>query len=80
MKDGLILGEEIAGVNQILPHKHPEAWDMFLKGVANNWSPAEINMGDDVDQWKNGDLTDDEKLLVKRCLGFFCWKRVLGWQ
>ena len=28
-------------------------------------------MNDDVDQWKNGSLTPDEKLLVKRCLGFF---------
>jgi ribonucleoside-diphosphate reductase beta chain len=70
-KTGLLLGEEIAGVNQILPHKHQFAWDLFLKGVANNWSPAEINMADDIDQWKNGTLSNDEKLLVKRCLGFF---------
>ncbi len=70
-KEGLILGEEVVGVNQILPHKHKFAWDLFLKGVANNWSPAEINMGEDIDQWKSGVLTDDEKLLVKRCLGFF---------
>ena len=70
-KDGMLLGEEVAGVNQILPHKHQLAWDLFLKGVANNWSPSEINMSDDVDQWKNGTLTEDEKLLVKRCLGFF---------
>ena len=70
-KTGLIFGEEVAGVNQILPHKHPEAWDMFLKGVANNWSPAEINMSTDIAQWKNNELTKDEKLLVKRTLGFF---------
>ena len=70
-KTGLLLGEEVAGVNQILPHKHKFAWDLFLKGVANNWSPAEVNMSIDVDQWKNDELTDDEKLLVKRCLGFF---------
>ena len=63
MKEALILGEEIAGVNQILPHKHKFAWDLFIKGVANNWSPAEINMSDDVDQWKSDELTDDEKLL-----------------
>jgi len=63
-KTGLLLGEEVAGVNQILPHKHEEVWKLFLKGVANNWAPAEINMSDDVDQWKNGDLTSDEKLLV----------------
>ncbi len=70
-KTGLLLGEEIVGVNQILPHKHPEVWDLFLKGVANNWSPSEINMAEDIDQWKSGALTDDEKLLVRRCLGFF---------
>ena len=61
-KTGLILEEEVSGVNQILPHKHQVAWDLFLKGVANNWSPAEINMSDDVEQWKNDTLTKDEKL------------------
>ena len=70
-KTGLIFGEDIAGVNQILPHKHPEVWDMFLKGTANNWSPAEINMSTDIEQWKNNELTEDEKLLIKRTLGFF---------
>ena len=70
-KTGLLLGEEVAGVNQILPHKHKFAWDLFQKGVANNWSPSEINMSDDVKQWKGDDLSKDEKLLVKRCLGFF---------
>jgi len=70
-KTGLLLDENITGVNQILPHKHEFAWDLFLKGVANNWSPAEINMGPDIDQCKGNDLSDDEKLLVKRCLGFF---------
>ena len=33
--------------------------------------PTEISMADDIKQWKNGDITDDEKLLVKRSLGFF---------
>ena len=70
-KSGLLLDEGDSGVNQILPHKHQFAWDLFLKGVANNWSPSEINMSDDIDQWKNGSLSKDEKLLVKRCLGFF---------
>ena len=68
-KTGLLLGEEIAGVNQILPHKHKYVWDLFLKGAANNWSPTEINMGDDINHWISDLLTDDEKLLVKRCLG-----------
>ena len=71
MKESLLLGDDIAGVNQILPHKHKFAWDLFLKGAANNWNPAEINMSEDIDQWKGDALTKDEKLLVKRCLGFF---------
>ena len=70
-KDGMLLNEDVTGVNQILPHKHKFAWDLFLKGVANNWSPAEINMSADIEQWKSGELSEDEKLLVKRCLGFF---------
>lgn len=70
-KDGLLLGDNIAGVNQILPHKHEFAWSLFLKGVANNWSPSEINMSTDIEQWKSDKLSNDEKLLVKRCLGFF---------
>lgn len=70
-KTGDLLSGDVAGVNRILPHKHKYAWDLFLKSCANNWMPTEISMKDDIDQWKHGDITDDEKLLVKRCLGFF---------
>ena len=28
-------------------------------------------MQNDINQWKNNEITEDEKLLVKRCLGFF---------
>lgn len=70
-KTGALLGGEIAGVNRILPHRHKFAWDSFLKGAANNWMPTEVGMSEDIKQWKDGTITDDEKLLVKRCLGFF---------
>ena len=70
-KTGELLGKNIAGVNRILPHKHKFAWDLFLKSCANNWMPTEISMQDDINQWKNNEITEDEKLLVKRCLGFF---------
>ena len=70
-KNGNLLGGDIAGVNCILPHKHKYAWELFLKSCANNWMPTEISMQEDIKQWKHGEITDDEKLLVKRCLGFF---------
>jgi ribonucleoside-diphosphate reductase beta chain len=70
-KTGELLTQNIAGVNRILPHKHKYAWDLFLKSCANNWMPTEISMQSDIKQWKNNEITEDEKLLVKRCLGFF---------
>ena len=69
-KTGLLLEENTTGVNQILPHKHPFAWDLFQKGVANSWSPSEINMSDDVKQWKGDDLSKDENYSLKDALGF----------
>ena len=66
-----LMGPEVSTVNRILPHKHKFAWDLFLKSCANNWMPTEISMQQDIQQWNNNDITDDEKLLVKRCLGFF---------
>jgi len=70
-KNGELLTDNIAGVNRILPHKHKYAWDLFIKSCANNWMPTEISMQNDINQWKNDEITEDEKLLVKRCLGFF---------
>jgi ribonucleoside-diphosphate reductase beta chain len=73
VKDGLILRDSHqAVVGQLLPFRHKWAWDLFLKGQANNWTPTEIPMLDDIKQWNDpGFLTDDERLVVKRCLGFF---------
>ena len=70
-KTGNLVTQDIASVNRILPHKHKHAWDLFLKGCANNWMPTEISMQEDIKQWKDGTISEDEQLLVKRCLGFF---------
>lgn len=72
MKDGKLLGEDTAGVNQILPHVNKWAWDLYKKGKNNNWMPEEIPMTKDIQNWKSDTvLSDDERLLIKRCLGFF---------
>jgi ribonucleoside-diphosphate reductase beta chain len=59
-------------VNQLVPFKYKWAWDKYLAGCANHWMPQEINMQRDIELWKspNG-LTDDERRLIKRNLGFF---------
>jgi len=59
-------------VNQLVPFKYKWAWDKYLAGCANHWMPQEINMQRDIELWKNPNgLTDDERRLVIRNLGFF---------
>ncbi len=71
MKTGKIFGEIQEGVNQILPHVNKWAWDLYKKGKNNHWNPEDIPMTRDIQNWSNGTLTEDEKLVVRRCLGFF---------
>ncbi|WP_367606558.1 ribonucleotide-diphosphate reductase subunit beta [Legionella sp. W05-934-2] len=61
-----------ADLNQLVPFKYTWAWDKYLAGCANHWMPNEISMSADVALWKdpNG-LTEDERLIIKRNLGFF---------
>lgn len=61
-----------ADLNQLVPFKYKWAWDKYLAGCANHWMPNEINMAADVALWKdpNG-LTEDERTIIKRSLGFF---------
>ena len=61
-----------ADLNQLVPFKYDWAWQKYLDGCANHWMPQEINMTADIAIWKSEDgLTDDERVVVKRSLGFF---------
>ncbi|MGE0348284.1 ribonucleotide-diphosphate reductase subunit beta [Hydrogenophaga sp.] len=59
-------------VNQLVPFKYKWAWEKYLATCANHWMPQEVNMSRDIALWKdpNG-LTEDERRIVKRNLGFF---------
>ena len=61
-----------ADLNQLVPFKYDWAWQKYLDGCANHWMPQEVNMNADIALWKGkAGLTDDERLIVKRSLGFF---------
>ena len=60
-----------ADVNQLVPFKYKWAWEKYLSACANHWMPQEVNMSADIALWKGGDLSEDERRLVKRNLGFF---------
>lgn len=58
-------------VNQLMPLKYKWAWEHYLNGCANNWMPTEVPMGKDIELWKSGTLSEDEKRVIMRNLGFF---------
>ena len=61
-----------ADLNQLVPFKYDWAWQKYLDGSANHWMPQEVNMTADIALWKSNEgLTEDERTIVMRNLGFF---------
>lgn len=59
-------------VNQLVPFKYKWAWEKYLASCANHWMPQEVSMSRDINLWKNPiGLSEDERRIVKRNLGFF---------
>ena len=61
-----------ADLNQLVPFKYKWAWEKYLAACNNHWMPQEIQMTADIALWQDPKgLTDDERLIIKRSLGFF---------
>jgi ribonucleoside-diphosphate reductase beta chain len=61
-----------ADLNQLVPFKYPWAWQKYKDACANHWMPDEVNMTADIALWKNPEgLTDAERMIIQRNLGFF---------
>ena len=58
-------------VNQLLPLKYGWAWEHYINGCSNHWMPTEVPMARDIELWKSGQLSPDERLVILRNLGFF---------
>ena len=58
-------------VNQLMPLKYHWAWEHYLNGCANHWMPNEVPMTKDIELWKSNQLTQDERRVIMRNLGFF---------
>ena len=58
--------------NKILPMQYLWAREHYKNGIANNWTPEEISMQQDIEQWRSSDaLTEKERRLILWNLGFF---------
>ncbi len=60
-----------ADLNQLVPIKYQWAWQHYLDACANHWMPQEISMARDIELWKSNQLSEDERRVIKRNLGFF---------
>lgn len=58
-------------VNQLMPLKYKWAWEHYINGCANHWMPTEVSMSKDIELWKSNTLSEDEKRVIMRNLGFF---------
>jgi ribonucleoside-diphosphate reductase beta chain len=58
-------------VNQLVPFKYKWAWEKYLATCANHWMPQEVSMSGDIALWKSSGLSEDERRILKRNLGFF---------
>ncbi|HVS15505.1 MAG TPA: ribonucleotide-diphosphate reductase subunit beta [Thermoanaerobaculia bacterium] len=58
--------------NKILPITYKWAREYYKSGIANNWTPEEISMQKDVEQWKSQTfLSATERRMILWNLGFF---------
>ncbi len=70
-KQGL-LNNSTVDPNKILPMRYLWARQHYKNGVANNWTPEEISMQKDIEQWKsNKVLSETERHMILWNLGFF---------
>ena len=67
-------GEKILQENPnrfvIFPIEHPDLWDLYKKQQACIWTAEDIDLSQDLNDWRNV-LNDDEKYFVKNILAFF---------
>lgn len=58
--------------NKILPITYNWAREYYKSGVANNWTPEEVSMQKDIEQWKSRHvLSETERRMILWNLGFF---------
>jgi len=56
----------------LFPIQYPDIWSFYEKAVGSFWTVREVSLADDIVQWKNPDVIDDDtKHFIKNILAFF---------
>ena len=53
----------------LFPIKYPKIWDMYKTAVSASWTPEEVDLAKDLDDWDK--LNDNERYFIKNVLAFF---------
>src|SRR5436190_9381110 len=70
-EDKRLLNCRAVDVNQLMPLRYRWAWEHYLNGCANHWMPNEVPMTKDIETWRGQTLSEGERLIILRNLGFF---------
>ena len=66
-----------ADINQLAPFKYPWAWEYFLNANKNHWTPLDINMAQDVQDYHHK-LNDNEKHVYTNVLAYLTTSDILA--
>ena len=64
-------------INQLAPFKYPWAWNFFLNANKNHWTPLDINMAQDVTDYRHK-LTLEEKHVYENVLSYLTTSDILA--
>lgn len=64
-------------INQLAPFKYPWAWNFFLNANKNHWTPLDINMTQDVIDYRHK-LTLEEKHVYENVLSYLTTSDILA--
>ena len=67
----------LTDVNQLAPFKYPWAWEYFLNANKNHWTPLDINMTQDIYDFKHK-LNDNERHVYTNVLAYLTTSDVLA--
>jgi len=67
----------LTDVNQLAPFKYPWAWEYFINANKNHWTPLDINMTQDIYDYKHK-LSDNERHVYENVLSYLTTSDVLA--
>ncbi len=76
-EDKRIVQRDNQVINQLAPFKYPWAWNFFLNANKNHWTPLDINMAQDVQDYQHK-LTREDRFVYENVLAYLTTSDILA--